>query len=293
MTTVPADDRVRTTAEGARRRWKRPVLILATEFVVLAIPFNAAYGYAMQVVYRVGPAVGFLFALLLGALLCNAYWLWGRFVARRDTGELSLRKAGGLAYGVLLGAMLMCAAIAVISLGGDVKLSAGSGPALAGLPGVAVLAGFAEELIARGVVLRNLENVFGSAVALVLTAMLFGALHLGNPHATWLSTTAVGVEGGVMLAAVYMATRSLWWTIGVHFAWNFTQTSIFGIADSGHPGGGFLQSEIAGPDWLTGGAFGVETSLVSVLLCAVVAAYFLMRAHRAHRFVAPIWSSHR
>ncbi len=122
---------------------------------------------------------------------------------------------------------------------------------------------------------------------------MFGWLHLGNPHATLISTTAIGIEGGVMVAAVYIATRSLWWTIGVHVAWNFTQTSIFGIADSGHPGRGFLLSELNGPEWLTGGVFGVEASLVSVVVCAVVAIFFLARARRTHRFIAPIWSSHR
>ena len=96
-----------------------------------------------------------------------------------------------------------------------------------------------------------------------------------------------------MLAAIYVATRSLWWTIGVHAAWNFTQTSVFGIADSGHPGHGFLQSELHGPEWLTGGVFGVEASLVSVVVCTAVAGFFLVRAHRAGRFVAPVWSSHR
>ncbi len=292
MTTIPADA-PRKTGETTARDRARAVLLLAVEFCVLAIPFNVAYGYAMGIVYRAPPAAGLLFALAAAGMLCNAYWLWARFVVRRDPMELAPRRAGGVGFGALLGAALICAVVAIIALAGDLHLSAGDGPALAGLPGVAVLAGVAEELIARGVVLRNLENVFGSAIALVLTAALFGWLHLGNPHATVLSTLAIGIEGGVMVAAVYIATRSLWWTIGVHFAWNFTQTTVFGIADSGHPGRGFLLSEIGGPEWLTGGVFGIEASAVSVVVCAAVAVVFLVRAQRMHRFVAPIWSSRR
>ncbi len=292
MTTTAAD-LSREPATRAVRSPLRSTALLVLEFCVLAIPFNVAYGYAMGIVYRATPLTGLSFAILTAAVLCNAYWLWARFVVRRTPTELTPVDGAGLGLGVLLGAVLMCTVVAVIAIAGDLHLSAGSGPALAGLPGVALLAGVAEELIARGIVLRNLENVFGSIFAIAATAVLFGCLHFGNPHATPLSTIAIGIEGGAMLAAVYVATRSLWWTIGVHAAWNFTQTSVFGIADSGHPGRGFLQSQLDGPAWLTGGVFGVEASLVSVVLCAAVAIFFLLRAHRDGRFVAPIWSSRR
>jgi CAAX protease family protein len=292
MTSLPAES-LRGSAQPARQRWARPLLLLVVEFLVLAVPFNLAYGFAMRTVYRSTPVAGLLFAIVAGVVLCHAYFLWARFVARRDPVELAVGRMAGLAAGAAIGVGLICAIVACIALGGDLRLSVGAGPALAGLPGVAVLAAMAEELIARGVVLRNLENVFGSAVALMLTAAMFGAMHLGNPHATALSTAAIGIEGGVMIAAVYFATRSLWWGIGLHMAWNFTQTTVFGIADSGHPGRGFLASEISGPEWLTGGMFGIEASLLSVVACSIVAALFLVYAWRKSRLVAPIWSLNR
>ena len=49
----------------------------------------------------------------------------------------------------------------------------------------------------------------------------------------------------------------------------------------------------SGAEWLTGGAFGIEASLVSVVVCALVTVFFLVRAYRARRFIAPIWSPHR
>jgi len=289
MNGLPAEA-PRDAAAATRHRWLRPSLLLVVEFLVLAIPFDLAYGFAMDVVYRSAPLAGVLFALVAGAVLGHVYHLWARFVARRDSSELVLNRVAGIAIGAAIGAGLMCAVVACIALAGDLRLGVGRGPASAGLPGVAVLAAIAEELIARGVILRNLENVFGSVVAIIVTAAIFGALHHGNPHATALSTTAVGIEGGVMLSAVYIATRSLWWTIGLHMAWNFTQTTVFGIADSGHRGSGFFASEMQGPEWITGGVFGVEASLLSVVACAIVAAIFLVHAWRARRFVAPIWS---
>jgi membrane protease YdiL (CAAX protease family) len=271
-------------------RWLRhPVAALIAEILIVAMPLNLAYGYAMHTVYRLDLVWGVLFALVASIAACNGFNLYARIVARRRADELDPRGFGDLLRGCALGALLISCVVAVIALGGDLRLSPGGWPLLAGLPGVALLAGVFEELVARGVVLRNLEAVFGSEAALALSAILFGALHLGNPHATPLSVAAVGVEGGIMLGAIYLATRSLWWTIGVHLAWNFTQTTVFGMADSGHPGQGLLHSDLSGPDWLTGGAFGIEASAVSVFLCVVVAAVFLVRAYRRQRMRLPGW----
>ncbi len=271
-------------------RWLRhPVGGLIAEFAILAIPLNAAYGFAMGIVYRLDAFWGALFAVAAAVVACNAYNLYARFVTRRHADELAPRGIRGLGYGLGLGASLIALVIAILALAGSARIGAGGSFALAGLPGVAILAGAFEELVARGVVLRNLENVFGSFAAIALSTVLFAALHIGNPNATPLSLSAVGIEGGVMLGAVYLATRSLWWTFGIHAAWNFTQTGVFGIADSGHPGQGLLRTELVGPDWLSGGAFGIEASAVSVALCAVVAAVFLLHAQHRRQFVSPFW----
>lgn len=271
-------------------RWLRhPIGALIAELAVLAIPLNSAYGFAMQVVYRLDAVWGALFGIVAAVVACNAYNLCARFLAKREAVELAPRGVRGLAYGLGFGAALIAIIVAILACAGQVHLSPGGSFALAGLPGVAIVAGTFEELVARGVVLRNLENVFGSFAAIALSAILFAVLHIGNPHWTPLSIAAVGIEGGVMLGAVYIATRSLWWTFGIHAAWNFTQTGLFGIADSGHPGQGLLHTELVGPACFTGGAFGIEASAVSVALCAIVAAGFLLYAHRRGRFVPPFW----
>ncbi len=271
-----------------RRFLRRPLIALIVEILVVAWPLNIAYRYAMQTVYGQDSFWGFLFAILAALVACNAYVLYARHLAGRDASEISARRLFDLPRGWLLGAALIGTILGVIALAGDLHLSAGGWPTLAALPGVPLLAGVYEELIARGVILRNLERVFGSAIAIALSAVLFGWLHLDNPHATALSATAVGIEGGVMLASVYVYTRSLWWPIGIHMAWNFTQTTLFGIADSGNAGGGLLKTQIIGPAWLSGGEFGIEASLVAVILCALVSSVFLVLAYRAGRLVKPL-----
>ena len=105
---------------------------------------------------------------------------------------------------------------------------------------------------------RFLEEGFGSWIALTVTALFFGLSHLNNPHATVWSAIAIALEAGVSLGAVYMATRSLWFAMGLHTAWNFLQGSIFGVAVSGNgaPTDSLFHPLIQGNQWLTGGALG-------------------------------------
>lgn len=82
-----------------------------------------------------------------------------------------------------------------------------------------------------------------------------------------LNAAAISIEAGVLLAAAYMVTRRLWLCIGIHIAWNFTQGGIFSVAVSGGQSKGLLQSSMIGPEWLTGGAFGAEASVVALGVC--------------------------
>ncbi len=83
-----------------------------------------------------------------------------------------------------------------------------------------------------------------------------------------------------------MLTRRLWLPIGIHFAWNFTQGGIFGSSVSGNQlGEGLLRSTLTGPDWLTGGAFGVEASIAVIAVGVVVGALILWRASRSGNIV--------
>ena len=78
-------------------------------------------------------------------------------------------------------------------------------------------------------------------------------------------------------AAAYAATRSLWFPIGLHLGWNFTEGGIFGVAVSGGPAAkGMLSVSLAGPTLLTGGRFGPEASLVAIALCLAAAAVLLI-----------------
>ncbi|HEX8956396.1 MAG TPA: CPBP family intramembrane glutamate endopeptidase, partial [Burkholderiaceae bacterium] len=84
---------------------------------------------------------------------------------------------------------------------------------------------------------------------------------------------------GVLQAAIYLRTRRLWMCIGNHIAWNYCVGQIFSTTVSGHgPEAGLLRGELGGAEFLTGGAFGVEGSLVTVVVIGAVAAWLLRGA---------------
>ena len=214
----------------------------------------------------------FLLLPVLGAALAVVvYRVVMRFVARRRTPEIAARRAvpeALLGAAVGLGFVAVSAAV-VTALGGytfrvaDVDLLAVVAPILAVTVGAAVT----EELTFRGFALQALERLLGSWTALAVTALFFGLTHLFNPGATAWSALAIAIEAGGLLGAAFLWRRNLWFVIGLHFAWNAT-VALLGIPVSGHAAPGLLVADVSGPSILTGGAFGIEGSLVTVALGA-------------------------
>jgi len=236
-----------------------------------------------------------LSTLILVVAADLAYRLFVRVIERRRTSELGFRRAAGeLAAGIAIGAALFAATIAALWLAGSYRLVAtGTWLAAAAALPSAIRAGYIEEILLRGVVFRITEEGLGSWLALAISGALFGLLHAGNPGATWVSAVAIALEAGVLLAAAYMVTQRLWLPIGIHFAWNFTQGGIFGLAVSGHQSTGLLRGELSGPIWLTGGSFGAEASLLAVMICLLSGICLLLLARSRRHFVPPFWREPR
>jgi uncharacterized protein len=186
-----------------------------------------------------------------------------------------------LTVGLAIGTALFATTVGVIWMLGDYSIVAIGSPMAMWAPlGLAVVSAVPEEILFRGVVFRIADEGIGSVGALALSSALFGAAHLANPHATILSSVAIALEAGVLLGAAFMCTRRLWLPIGLHAAWNFTQAGVFGLPVSGRPVDGLLTSHVAGPAWVSGGAFGVEASLPAAIVCVGAGCVFLGIAWR-------------
>jgi len=134
-----------------------------------------------------------------------------------------------------------------------------------------VCIGIMEELLCRVVVFRLVEEAGGTMVAIVISGLLFGFAHAANDGATFASCLCIALEAGVLFALAYALTRNLWLCAGIHLGWNFAEGEIFGGAVSGvEAKRAMIKSTLAGPDYLTGGVFGLEASAVTVVVCGVI-----------------------
>ncbi|GAA0403074.1 CAAX amino protease [Acrocarpospora corrugata] len=227
---------------------------------------------------------GALLSVVAAVAAVAVYWAVMRFVARRPMPELATRGAGREALsGAAIGLGFVLLSVLVITVLGGYSFTWSQGLSVV-LPVVAVSIGAAvtEELIFRGLALQALEELFGSRAALAVTAPLFGGLHLANPGATVWSSLAIAVEAGVLLGAAFLWRRSIWFVTGLHFAWNATE-ALLGIPVSGHASDGVLTTHVSGAEWLTGGGFGLEASVVPVVLSVLIAAAMLVRARLVPR----------
>lgn len=162
----------------------------------------------------------------------------------------------------------------------------GAGLALAtGFAQMAFVAVF-EELLSRAIVFRLLERSLGTWAALSMSSLLFGLAHLPGSGAGALSA-ANAVVAGAFFGAAYLATRRVWLCIGLHAGWNFTLGHVFSIAVSGHPGtAGLLAGHLEGPAWLTGGTYGLEASILTLVVLLGAGTWLLVRAIAARTLVA-------
>ncbi|NGO07130.1 CPBP family intramembrane metalloprotease [Streptomyces sp. HC44] len=222
---------------------------------------------------------------VLGAAAAVAvYWLVMRRVARRSTPEIARRGAGRetlLGGGIGLGFILV-SALLITAFGGYSFSWAGNGFMSVVWTTVAVQIGTAvtEELLFRGLALQALEQLWGSRAAIVITSLFFGVAHLGAPGASAWSGLAISLEAGVLLGAAFLWRRSIWFVAGLHFAWNTTE-QLLGIPVSGHTPEGLFTVDIHGSALLNGGSFGLETSIVPVLIGVALAVPMLVLAHRS------------
>lgn len=240
-----------------------------------------------------GPVVAL--GLMVGAVI--SYIVAEKLTAgRRELAELAPRRAVGALVGLALGVALVAVCTAVIALFGGYRIDGVTTPPL-GVLGMTVLqaglqAAIFEEITFRGIIYRYLELALGSWGAIALSGLLFGLVHLGNPGATWLGALCIAIEAGVLFAALYVHTRSLWVLMGLHAGWNLTE-AFAGIPVSGTTQGAFLRTHQGGSALISGGPFGIEASLITVVLLGALAAWLLVRAHRQGLLVAPVWVRRR
>lgn len=122
-----------------------------------------------------------------------------------------------------------------------------------------------EELLFRGFMLSGFIHILKNKyIAVLLTAILFGLAHAGNPNATIVSVISNGL-GGVMYAIAFIESNGIWLPFGLHFAWNFFQGPVFGFPVSGMNFGGIIEQNTAvSQNLIYGGTYGPEGGIIGI-----------------------------
>jgi uncharacterized protein len=233
--------------------------------------------------------VGILFTAVTG------YWAFVHWHEKREATELRLRPIP-LILGGASGAALVALPMAVLfALGAyELVLFRGASSALFGVAALIGIAAVLEELTYRCLLFRVVERAWGTKVALAVQAVVFALVHLENVEQGGISDVVrmlIAVTlAGLLWAAVFVLTRNLWAAAANHAAWNFT------ILLAGVPLSGIedwrklapLESRFAGSDWLTGGMFGPESSLLVIASTTVAVVLLLRAARRRGGFFVPV-----
>ena len=224
--------------------------------------------------------------LWLQAVLCvlssagvlGMYALWWKWTEKRRVADLPMRRLAahtGLGFGI--GILFFVMVTSTIALLGGYRVEGVNwdwNMLIQNLFTFLVVA-VGEEVLFRGIVFRMIDDRWGTVVALIVSALIFGFVHLTNENATVWSSVAIAVEAGLLLGAAYKWSGTLLVPIGIHWSWNYFQGPVFGFAVSGNDTSSLIKPVVEGSKWLTGGPFGAEASIPAVVLGLVMAIGFL------------------
>ncbi len=199
---------------------------------------------------------------------------------------LNARGMRDLGIGTLAGILMMTVIFGIQYLRGYVTVSATEHSLASGVQvflmsmaffGVAALF---EEVLFRGYPFQTLIRGIGFIPSTVLVALVFGAAHLANPNANafgFINTAIVSV----LFCVAYWRTRNLWLPFGIHFGWNFAQTTLYGFPTSGAHFTRFELTQLKqfGPEWVTGGSYGPEAGILATFVIIACGVYVYFAPH--------------
>ena len=275
-------------------------LVFSVVLILVMLPYHAVFSMEQADVFNVddlfmsahdswiGLAVtagGSCFGILSATLIC------ARWVDRRNFKGFGFHLSRDwwldFGFGLVLGAFLMGLIFLFGRLTGTIRINGFFQSYSEGRPFLSgfiealikyILVGFYEELMSRGYYLvnlaeglkfKNLSKRQMLILAWIVSSVVFGLLHIGNPHASWISTLNI-ILAGLFLGVGMILTGRLSIPIGLHIMWNFFQGNVFGFPVSGMTtGASLIATEMVGPTWLTGGDFGPEAGVMGLAAMVV------------------------
>ena len=241
-------------------RETRAAAVFAAVFLFIAV--DLALFVALGTLARAAGFVFFQWIALLSVVCATAFSIRVMEGGRWNLGLVvsAPLASGELLRGMLFAAVLIVAADAMVLLSTPTRHARGGVFPWFELGMIFLPAALHEELAFRGYLYQKLRS-WNRIAAIVITAALFAALHLGNRAISPIAVTNI-LLAGVLLALGYERRCTLWFPMGLHFVWNVLSGPILGYGVSGYqPQTTLLRTISAGPAWLSGARFGIEGSI--------------------------------
>jgi membrane protease YdiL (CAAX protease family) len=260
-----------------------PVFLLnkaVSEFIVKPVPEEIRV-YAMY-----ADAIVFFILFLL------AFSLYTKYIEKRKALEISSNKSWSeFVLGFLISLILVGLIVFIFYIFGSYNISAWNANKRVVIDFFFkfLMGGLIEEIIFRLIIFKLTEELLGSWFALGIQAVLFGFAHMFNENATLFTSFAVIIVGGILYTSAFMYTHRIWLPMGIHTGWNYFQSAIFGMPNSGTPYKGLIIPDVQGAQWFTGGSFGIEASYIAILLCLAAGIYFTIKSVKANQIAPPLW----
>ncbi|MHC1750640.1 MAG: CPBP family intramembrane glutamic endopeptidase [Cellulosilyticaceae bacterium] len=214
-----------------------------------------------------------------------------KFIEKRKIRSLGFQPEGFIIKYLLgfgIGFILFSSVVLILMVTGQVTINTApeTPVGMLALSGVLILIpgwiiqSATEEILTRGWLMNVLGARYNVAVGLIVSASLFGILHLANPNISILAVANI-VLVGIFFGLYMMKTGSIWGICGIHAAWNWAQGNVYGFEVSGGKSdvGSLIALKSVGKDWFTGGFFGPEAGLAAtiVLFVAVIIIYIVLK----------------
>ncbi len=255
---------------AVRPLWRSAIfIILSVGLYILIVPslYSVTRGWPKEVGWPLRSAV------LTVAFLLET-WLLLTVFDRRSFRTLGLWLYRGwgreFAAGLAAGAALMGSVVLAMAAARAVTYHAFVPDELTGVltwAAILLLAASMEEILFRGYGMQRLIEAIGEPGGVLIFSALFAALHISNPGSTTISSVNTFLAG-ILLSLAYLKTRGLWLPIALHWSWNFLQGQIFSLPISGfHFAPRLFKTEVSGPQWISGGSYGPEGSIVLTVVC--------------------------
>ncbi|HFI0038585.1 TPA: CPBP family intramembrane glutamic endopeptidase [Streptococcus suis] len=217
------------------------------------------------------------------AFISLAVILWARFTEKSPWLGLGIRKKGALKDFLLgwgIGAAMLTSCVLLMWGFGAIQVTSFQFSAnLVGEFLILILAwsvqGTTEELLTRGWMFSSLAAKHNIPVGILVSSLFFTFLHLGNNAISIIPLLDLTLFA-ILACLVMLKTGNLWVISGIHAAWNCFQGNVFAFPVSGSQAGqAFISVNTSGPDWLSGGAFGVEGSIISLIVQGFMIAWLI------------------